>query len=64
MLTCNLFEIVHNIWLQQSGKSARCLFVATFNNYVRTFRQNASCKVYLNGGKCGEGLGRDELKLQ
>jgi hypothetical protein len=28
------------------------------------FKQSASYRVYLNGGKCGEGCGRDELKLQ
>ncbi len=27
------------------------------------FRQNASYRVYLNGGRCEKGLGRDELKL-
>jgi hypothetical protein len=63
MSTCNLFEMVHNIWLQHFGKTTRCLFIATFDDYVRAFRQSASYKVYLNGGRCGKGLGRDELKL-
>jgi hypothetical protein len=64
MPTCNLFEIVHNIWLQQSGKSVRCLLITTFYDYVTAFRQSAFYKVYLNGGRCEEGIGRDELKLQ
>jgi hypothetical protein len=33
-------------------------FVATFNDYVKVFKQSASYKVYLNGGRFGEGLGR------
>jgi hypothetical protein len=28
------------------------------------FRQSASYKVYLNGGRCKEGPSRDELRLQ
>jgi hypothetical protein len=34
MPTCNLAKIVHNIWLEQSGKHGTCLFITTFNNYV------------------------------
>jgi hypothetical protein len=56
-------KTIHNIWLQQFGKSVGCLFVLTFNDYVKAFRQNASYRVYLNGGRCREGFGRDELKL-
>jgi hypothetical protein len=63
MPTCNLFETVHNIWLQQSKKSVQCLFIATSDDYVRAFRQSAFYKVYLNGGRCGKGPSRDELKL-
>jgi hypothetical protein len=29
MLICNLYETIHNIWLQQFGKSVRCLFIVT-----------------------------------
>jgi hypothetical protein len=63
MLTCNLFEIIHNIWLQQFGESVGCLFVVTSNDYVSVYRQNASYRVYLNGGRSKKGLGRDELRL-
>jgi hypothetical protein len=59
-----MFETFHNICLQQYGKSVECFFVAILNNYVRAFRQNASYKVYLNGGKCREGLAKDELRLR
>jgi hypothetical protein len=34
MATCNLLEIVHNVWLQQFGKKGTCLYVATLNDYV------------------------------
>ncbi len=63
MSTYNLLEIVHNIWLQQFGKNVKCLFVVTSNDYVKVFRQSAFYKVYLNGGRCGEGPGKNELKL-
>ncbi len=64
MSTCNLFEIVHSLWIHQFKKSVGCLFIATSDDYVRAFRQSASYRVYLNGGRCGKGLGRDELRLQ
>jgi hypothetical protein len=63
MLICNLSEVIHNIYLQQYRKSVWYLFVAISNDYVRAFKQSASYKVYLNGGRCGKGLGRDELRL-
>ncbi len=63
MPTCNLSKIVHNIWLQQFGKSDGCLYIATFDDYVKAFKQSASYKVYLNGGGCGKVFGMDELKL-
>jgi hypothetical protein len=63
MSTYNMSETIHNIWLHQFKKLVKCFFVATFDDYVKAFRQCASYKVYLNGQRCGEGLGRDELKL-
>jgi hypothetical protein len=63
MPTCNLFETIHNIWLQQFGKSVRCFFIMTYDDYVKAFKQSASYKVYLNGGRYGEGPGRDKLRL-
>ncbi len=41
-----------------------CFFITTFYDYVKAFKQNAFYMVYLNGGRCEEGLGRDELKLR
>jgi hypothetical protein len=34
MSTCNLFETVHNIWLQKSWKRGTCFFAATFDDYM------------------------------
>jgi hypothetical protein len=36
--TCNLFETIHNIWLQQFGNMGTCLFATTSNDYVQAFR--------------------------
>ncbi len=63
MLTHNVFETIHNIWLQQSGKCVGCLFVVTFDDYIKVFKQNAFYRVYLNGWRCWKGPGRDELRL-
>ncbi len=52
-------------WLVTCLKqSIICLIVVISNDYVRAFRQSVFYKVYLNGGRCGEGHGKDELKLQ
>jgi hypothetical protein len=37
MPTCNLSEIIRNIWLQQSGKKGTCLFATMFYDYMQTF---------------------------
>ncbi len=63
MPTCNLFETIHNIWLQQFGKSVRRFFIVTYDDYVKAFKQSASYRVYLNGGRRGEGLSRNESRL-
>jgi hypothetical protein len=46
------------------GKVLNAFFVAIFDDYVKAFRKNASYRVYLNGGRCKERSGRDELKPQ
>jgi hypothetical protein len=40
MSICNLVEIVHNIWLQQLEKLDTSLYIATFDDYVQTFKQS------------------------
>jgi hypothetical protein len=34
MSTCNLSEIICNIWLQQFNNKGTCLFVVTFDDYM------------------------------
>ncbi len=63
MPTCNMSKTFHNIWLQQYGKSVECFFVVISNDYVRALRQSAFYRVYLDGGRCGKGFDRDELRL-
>jgi hypothetical protein len=44
----NLVEIVHNIWLQQSGSnSGTCLYIAMFNNYIHAFKPFTLYRQYL-----------------
>jgi hypothetical protein len=64
MPICNLFEIVHNIWLQQYGKRGGCVYPTTSNDYVHTFRQCAFYMVYLNGGSYEKGRDKGGLQLQ
>jgi hypothetical protein len=35
MCTCNLSKTMHNIWLQQLGKSGACMYTMTFDDYVQ-----------------------------
>jgi hypothetical protein len=64
MQTCNLFEIVHNIWFQQSRNMATCFFVATSNDYVQTFRQSSLYYAFLQGCASRIKLNKDELHLR
>jgi len=41
MSTYNMYEIFHNIWLQQFEKNVGCFFVATSDDYLKAFRQSA-----------------------
>jgi len=61
MPTCNLAKIVHNILLQQLGKHDTCLYIATFDNYIRAFKQSTLYKQYLQGSPSSHGLDRNEL---
>jgi hypothetical protein len=64
MSTCNLFEIVHNIWLQQFGNKGTCLFVATFDDYVWAFNQCSLYYAFLQGGASRIGPDKNELCLR
>jgi hypothetical protein len=63
MSTCNLSEIVHNIWLRQSWKRGTCFFAATFNDYMQTFKQSSLYYAFLQGGASKTGLDKNELQL-
>jgi len=56
---CNLFQTIHNIWLQQCGKRGGCLYATTSNDYICDFKQSALHRVYLNGERCKEGCNKD-----
>jgi len=63
MLTYNLSETIHNIWLQQFEKRGSYLDTATFDGYMWSFNHNALYKKYLKGGTSRQGLNRNELHL-
>jgi hypothetical protein len=58
MLTCNLFETIHNIWLQQSNNMGK-----TSNDYVQAFRQPSLYYAFLQGCAYGTGSNKNELRL-
>ncbi len=63
MLTCNLSEIVHNIWLQQFWMKGTCFFFATFDDYMQTFKQSPLYYAFLQGGAFDIGLDKNETQL-
>ncbi len=64
MPTCNLLEIMHNVRLQQFGKKGECLYVATLDDYVRTFKQSTLYYHFKQGGQLGQRLDKGELLLR
>ncbi len=64
MPTCNLAEIVHNIWLQQLGNCGTCFYTTMFDDYIWAFKQSTLYRQYLRGGLAGHGLDRNELLLR
>jgi hypothetical protein len=49
MPTCNLSEIIHNTWLQQSSKKGDDLFDVTTNDLVRALEQQIRYKNAFDG---------------
>ncbi len=47
MLTYNLFETIHNTWLQQSSKKGKDLSNVTIYDLVRALEQQIHYKMYL-----------------
>jgi hypothetical protein len=64
MPTCNFYKIVHNIQIQQLEKRGVFLYVTTFDEYVRAFRQSSLNKDYLKGGWSRKGPERNEFHLK
>jgi hypothetical protein len=55
--------VVHNIWLQQLGKKSACLYNATFDDYVQTFKHSSLYWAYLNVGLSRKCQDRNGLHL-
>jgi hypothetical protein len=64
MPTCNLVEIVHNIWLQKLRKCSTSFYTVICNDYVWAFKQSTLYQHYLQGGPFEHGLDRNELLLR
>ena len=64
MPSCNLAESIHNKWKQQSGDRGSDLFVATVDDFVRSFMQSVAYYQYLKGDRAGTGPTKEELKLR
>jgi len=64
MPTYNLFETIHNTWLQQFGKEGKDLSDATIDDLVRALEQQIRYKMHLMGRLKGIGLNQMELRLK
>ena len=64
MSSCNLAEIVHNKWLQQSDNRGNDLYIATVDDLVRAFMQMVRYHQFLKGEHARTGPGKDKLLLK
>ena len=64
MSSCNLAEIVHNNWLQQSSNRGKDLYVAIVDDFVRALLQVSRYYQFLKGELIRTGLGKEELMLR
>ena len=62
--SCNLSEIVHNKWLQMSGKRGNNLFDATCNDSIRAWMQMTNYRAYPKGYASESGPSKGELRLR
>ena len=62
--TCNLFETVHNKWLQASGNRMVDLYLATMNDYSKAVLQSTGYYLFFKGGRSGTGPSASVLKLR
>lgn len=64
MSSCDLAESIDNEWKQQSGDRGSDLYVATVDDFVRSFMQSIAYYQYLKGNRAGIGHSKEELKLR
>jgi hypothetical protein len=64
MLTCNLFEKIHNSWLQQSKKKNKDFFYAIVDDLIRVLEQQTCYKMHLMGKLRGARPYRTQLRLK
>ena len=62
--SCNLSEIVHNKWLQMSGKRGNNFFDAICDDSIRAWMQMTNYQAYLKGYASGSGPSKKELRLR
>ena len=62
--SCNLFETVHNKWLQMSGKRGNNLFDATCDDSIRAWMQMTNYRAYLKRYASGSGPSKGRLRLR
>ena len=62
--TCNLFETIHNKWLQASGNKMIDVYHATVDDFARAALQSLFYFNYLRGGPSGTGPSKFELELR
>ena len=62
--TCNLFETVHNKWLQASGRKMADIYHATVDDFARAALQSLFYFNYLCGSPTGTGPSKSELQLR
>ena len=63
ILTCNLFETVHNKWLQASGGKMLDVYHATVDDFAQATLQSLFYYNYLRRGQSGTGPSKCELEL-
>jgi hypothetical protein len=63
MPSCNLGEIIHNKWLQQSSNRGNNLYVATVDDFVRALMQVSRYYQYLKDELPGNKPGKEKFML-
>jgi hypothetical protein len=64
MPSCNLAELMHHKWNQQSGNRGNDLYIATIDDFIRALMQVVQYYQYQKGDRAGTGHGKEELQLR